>query len=75
MSEELRRKLKAAREKLALSQSQAAKEWGIPLRTLQNWEGDHQTPRGLALAALEKLLDAILSSPPKKAAPKKKRTR
>lgn len=61
MSEELQRKLKAAREKAGLSQSQAAKAWGIPLRTLQKWEIDQATPRGLALKAINDLLDAILA--------------
>jgi DNA-binding transcriptional regulator YiaG len=73
MSEELRLKLKAARAKLGLSQSQAANEWGIPLRTLINWENDRRTPRGLALATINKLLDAILAAPLAKAAPKKKK--
>jgi DNA-binding transcriptional regulator YiaG len=66
MSEELRRKLKAARGKLGLSQSQAAKEWSIPLRTLINWENDHQTPRGLSLTAITNLLDGILDEPKKR---------
>ena len=70
MSEEQRRKLKAARAKLALSQSQAAKAWGIPVRTLQEWEQDGSTPRGLALTAINNLLDGILAKPAKK--PRKK---
>lgn len=64
MSEELRRKLKAARAKLGLSQSQAAKAWGIPLPTLKCWENDQRTPRGFALQALNEKLDAILAEPP-----------
>ena len=63
MSEELRRKLKAAREKLGLSQSQAAKAWGLTKRTLINWENDISTPRGLALTAINEKLDAILAEP------------
>jgi len=63
MSEELRLKLKAARAKLGLSQSQAAKEWGTPLRTLISWENDQSTPRGLALRLLLEKLDAILADP------------
>jgi DNA-binding transcriptional regulator YiaG len=66
MSEELRIKLKAAREKLGLSQSQAAGKWGIPLPTLIKWENNLRTPRGFALTALTEKLDAILSSPPPK---------
>lgn len=61
MSEELATKLKAARERLNLSQSQASKAWGIPLKTLQSWEQDNSTPRGFALKVLEEKLDAILS--------------
>lgn len=61
MSEELANKLKAARAKLGLSQSQAAKAWGIPVRTLQAWEIDQQTPRGFALKALNEKLEAILA--------------
>lgn len=61
MSEELQRKLKAAREKLGLSQSQAAKEWGVPVRTLQRWEQNQSTPHGFALKVLTEKLDAILS--------------
>jgi DNA-binding transcriptional regulator YiaG len=60
MSQELASKLKEAREKLGLSQSQAAKAWDIPLSTLQHWEQDERTPRGLALRLLMEKLDAIL---------------
>lgn len=73
MSEELRLKLKAARERLGLSQSQAAKAWGIPKGTLIKWENDQSTPRGFALAALNEKLDAILAGPP--AAPARKAAR
>ena len=70
MSEELKRKLKAAREKLGLSQSQAAKKWGIPVKTLQAWEHNRQTPRGFALAHLNSLLDGLLAAPPTSSTPK-----
>ena len=61
MSQELMHKLKAAREKLGLSQSQfAAQVLGISVRTLQSWEMDQRTPRGFALQALEAKLDEIL---------------
>lgn len=65
MSEEIARKLKAARERLGLSQSQAAKKWSVPLITLQSWEQNVRTPRGLALKALNELLDGILGAPKK----------
>ena len=60
MSQELRRKLKDARAALGLSQSKFAVLIGVPVRTLQNWERDHQTPRGIGLKALEAKLDEIL---------------
>ena len=63
MSQEQARKLKDARSKLGLSQSKAAAAWGIPLKTLQAWEVDRNTPRGFALTALMAKLDAILSGP------------
>lgn len=61
MSEELKIKLKAVRAKLGLSQSQAAKAWGIPLRTLIGWENDQRTPRGFALTQLNALLDTAMA--------------
>ena len=63
MSQELQRKLKEARAKLGLSQSLFAAKLGIPVRTLQHWEQDQQTPRGLALASINKTLDRILGKP------------
>jgi DNA-binding transcriptional regulator YiaG len=61
MSQELMHKLKAAREKMGLSQSQfAAQVLGISVRTLQSWEMNQRTPRGFALQALEEKLDAVL---------------
>ncbi len=61
MSEELKSKLKLTRAKLGLSQSQAAKAWGIPLRTLIGWENDARTPRGFALTQLNAMLDGLLA--------------
>jgi DNA-binding transcriptional regulator YiaG len=61
MSQELQRKLKAAREKLALSQSQLAEKLGIPLRTLQRWEQDQSTPPAFTLKTIEGRLDRILA--------------
>ena len=53
-------KLKAAREKLGLSQNQFASQvLGISVRTLQSWEINQRTPRGLALLALEEKLTKI----------------
>lgn len=75
MSKDLAHKLKAARERLGLSQSQAALEWGIPLTTLKKWETDRRTPRGIALRLLTERLDAILAAPPPKPKPKPARKR
>jgi DNA-binding transcriptional regulator YiaG len=61
MSEEIARKVKAARAKLELSQAQAAAVLGVPKATLIKWEQNQRTPRGLALEALNAKLDAILS--------------
>lgn len=61
MSEELKSKLKAAREKLGLTQRQFAEQMGIPYQTLIAWEADRRTPRGLALTLLTEKLDAILA--------------
>lgn len=66
MSEELQSKLKAARLKLNISQSEAAKLWEVPLKTLQSWEANRFTPKGFTLAALTKKLDKIIQSKPKK---------
>ncbi len=59
-----------ARTKLGLNQAEAAKEWGINFRTLQNWEIDHRTPSGFTLKQLQKLLDEILGSAPTKRKPR-----
>lgn len=44
--------IREARERASLSQSQAAKEWGIPLPTIQAWEQGRNTPGGKHLAKL-----------------------
>lgn len=68
MSAEIATKLKQARAKLGLSQSQASKAWDVPLPTLKTWECNTRTPRGFTLAALNEKLDAILAGPPPPAA-------
>lgn len=54
--ESIRDRLKAARAKLGLSQSQAAKAWGFNTYTLQQWERSRSNPRGLYLDKLEEIL-------------------
>jgi len=49
-------RLKAAREKANLSQSQAAKTWKINARTLQGWEQGYRNPAGLYLERVEQIL-------------------
>jgi putative transcriptional regulator len=49
-------RLKAWRTSKNLSQSQAASELGVSVRTLQEWEQGRMQPRGLALSALEQML-------------------
>lgn len=52
-------RIQEARNRLNLSQSQAASAWGVSKRTLQEWEQGRHAPRGLALVALEKILTRI----------------
>lgn len=57
-------RIKAAREKLGLTQEQAAPQWGVNVRTLQGWERGQHEPRGFARTQLEKLLATILEGEP-----------
>lgn len=61
MSQDLRRKLKAAREKLGLSQSKFAALIGVPRSTLIKWENQQYAPDGFKLTALEEKLAQILA--------------
>ncbi|MCW5547859.1 MAG: hypothetical protein KIT44_02755 [Opitutaceae bacterium] len=56
----LSKRIEDARRILNLSQPEAAKEWGVNVRTLQDWELGRNAPRGFARAQLEKLLAEIL---------------
>ena len=60
----LAQRIKAAREKLVLTQEQAAEKWSVNVRTLQDWELGRNEPRGFARAQLDKLLDGILGASP-----------
>lgn len=62
MSTSLKNKLKLARKVVSLSQSQASKAWDIPLATLQGWERNKSTPRGIHLTLLVAMLDGIIAS-------------
>lgn len=54
--------IKNARTKAGISQSQAAKTWGVKLDTLQAWEQGRNAPRGLALKALLEIIAKIEAS-------------
>jgi DNA-binding transcriptional regulator YiaG len=52
----LKDRLKRYRAKHGLSQSMLARQLGVPLKTLQNWEIERTTPSELAQRALLALL-------------------
>lgn len=54
--ESIGERLKAARERLGLSQSEAAIKWKISKRTLEAWEQGRREPRGLYLEAAQRIL-------------------
>jgi DNA-binding transcriptional regulator YiaG len=53
-------KLKKWRERRGLSQPQAAKELGVNINTLQNWEIARTMPRGIGLTGLLALIASHL---------------
>ena len=55
--EEIAARIKAKREQAGLSQSEAARAWGISKQTLQSWEQGRRAPRGLYLQAIERILE------------------
>jgi DNA-binding transcriptional regulator YiaG len=57
-SKTIAERLKSARQKLNLSQSEAGAAWGINHRTLQTWEQGSRSPRGLYLERVEQILKA-----------------
>lgn len=65
MSKPISDRLKHIRATLGLSQSEAAKEWDIPLRTLQGWESTDpkRQPRGFYKKQLESILAAYEHKP------------
>jgi len=62
MSENFSDRIKAARQRLGLSQSQAARKWGFPKQTISAWEKGLRNPAGLYLKKLERVLKRIESS-------------
>jgi hypothetical protein len=57
---ELRDRLKRTREVLGLSQSQAAAEWELPIRTLRAWENCQSLPGPFFLKLLLEWLDRLM---------------
>lgn len=52
-------RLKAAREKLSITQSEAARQWGVSVQAVQLWEQERRQPRGLYLEKIEGILAKI----------------
>ena len=44
-------------EEYGLSQTELAKKFGIPLRTVQNWHSGVRTPPPYVVAMIEKIMD------------------
>ena len=49
--------VKALRKKTGLTQAAFAEKYGIPKRTIENWEGEKSTPPGYVLAMLTRLVE------------------
>jgi DNA-binding transcriptional regulator YiaG len=54
-------RMKAARERLGLSQAQAARQWGFSQQTLNAWEIGLRNPAGLYRKKLERILRRVES--------------
>jgi transcriptional regulator with XRE-family HTH domain len=50
--------LKQARERAGLTQDALAAKTGLPLRSIQNWEQGHRSPRAEIVLALAKAVGA-----------------
>ncbi len=50
--------LKEAREKAGLTQEDLAAKTGLPLRSIQNWEQGHRSPRAEVVLTLAKAVGA-----------------
>lgn len=48
--------VKEIRKKTGLSQDKFAQRYGIPVRTLQNWEQEYREPPAYVIAMLERLI-------------------
>lgn len=54
------KRIQKARSALDITQQEAARVWGISVRTLEAWEAGRHEPRGFARVQLNKLLSDIL---------------
>jgi len=52
--------LKSAREKLGLTQTEMAKQMGVPFRTLQDWEGLKRHPKPMTRKGIRGILKELL---------------
>jgi len=52
------RVVKAARDRLQMTQMEFATALGVHWRTVQKWEGGERTPSGAALTAIRLLLES-----------------
>ena len=59
---QLKERIKSARKSLNLSQQKAAKEWGISVGTLRDWEQGRKAPRGLYSEKIEGILASVEAS-------------
>lgn len=53
-------KVKELREKTGLSQSKFAAQYGIPVKTLQNWEVNRVKPPAYLVTLLERVIEIDL---------------
>jgi DNA-binding transcriptional regulator YiaG len=67
----LAKQIRAARKRAGLSQSEAARQWGVSIRTLQQWEQARSEPMGLAKTKLQEILGSTKRRPSKKSSGRK----
>jgi transcriptional regulator with XRE-family HTH domain len=79
MAERFGAMLQELRKRSGLTQAELARRSGLPLRSIQNWEGSHRVPRAEAVLALaralgtpvENLLTSVARTTPKRRRGKK----
>lgn len=75
MNRTIAEQIKKGRAKAGLSQAQAARAWGVSVRTLQKWEQGTSEPRGGRWERLRAILagSAAPAAKPKRAAARPRR--